>query len=208
MKQVPVEGTMAESSLATKEQSEELKGADTLQRARLYLSWGLVPLPIKPEQKSPFGLGWPETHAYDAIDRIKTALAYYGWKQELNVGILCGKRSGILVLDIDVRGRGVERWEAAVKEHGRPSTFTVRTGSGGLHIYFKYEGDAMKIGTSVDSFGVGWDVRAKKGQVLGPFSIHPETGKEYRPVYGLDKVSLRPVFAEMPRWLLDLHSAR
>jgi hypothetical protein len=196
---------MASTSIHTEEAKPKYAGADTLMRARLYQSWGFVPIAIKPGEKAPVSTGWPLTQQCYAIDRIKSALTYYEWKQELNVGILCGQPSKIVVLDIDVKNGGLERYEHSLEGHEVPHTFTVRTGGGGLHLYFKYEGTAAMMRTSHGTLGPGWDIRSNGGQIIGPYSIHPVTGSKYLPISGFDAWqdgTIRPIIGTMPEWIV------
>lgn len=195
---------------------KRLKGYETLKLARLYESWGFVPIPIQPGAKRPFGKGWQFTEHYNAIDKIKSALWYFEWEQDLNVGILCGAKSGIVVLDIDAREGGVERWNIAAASHEPVSTFTVKTGGGGLHMYFKYSAQTSALKNAANCLGKGWDIRTDGGQVVGPFSIHPETGKVYLPISGFGTTpcmscdpnevmrSIQPFITEMPDWIIGL----
>lgn len=56
-----------------------------------------------------------------------------------NVGIATGAGSMIVVVDIDVKGGGLATLAFWKQEHGQlPKTPTVRTPTGGMHMYFKY----------------------------------------------------------------------
>jgi hypothetical protein len=60
-----------------------------------------------------------------------------GWPSA-NVGILTGRRSDLVVLDVDPRHGGNESLAALVAEHeGLPETVAVETGGGGRHFYFR-----------------------------------------------------------------------
>ncbi|MBL3684365.1 hypothetical protein F2981_12150 [Sinorhizobium meliloti] len=49
---------------------------------------------------------------------------------------------GLLVLDIDVRHDGLESLKPSrIRIRAMPPTWTVQTGSGGLHIYFRRPAD-------------------------------------------------------------------
>lgn len=86
-------------------------------------------------------------------------------------GLACGSRSGgLVVLDLDVKGghdgpgalRALEaRWGAL------PETLTVRTPSGGTHLYFRHTG---KFQSNASKIGPGIDVRAEGGYVRIPGS--------------------------------------
>lgn len=97
-------------------------------------------------------------------------------------GVVCGPEYGIVVLDVDHKDgeapglATLAGWEA---QHGPlPETFTVRTGSGGLHLYFRcLPGDPAPTGTDV--LGPGIDVRGRGGFVVGAGSLHGKTGRRY-----------------------------
>lgn len=189
-----------------------------MDRANLYLSWGFIPIPIRPRSKAPAMSRWQMTGRRDALQNIYSAMRRFGlidpptYTPPLNLGIVCGEASGVIVLDIDKRGGGVERWESAISIFGKPDTLTVRTGSGGLHVYFRLPSDgvASKLPTCRDCFYPGWDLRSNGGQVLGPYSIHPETGREYMPEYGYSidgSYHVIPHFSLPPVWLLDPYTA-
>lgn len=120
---------------------------------------------------------------------------------KLNYGILTG--ISFIVLDIDVKDYGLETWEELIKKNGDPNTFKVMTGSGGYHYYFKLDERTknMKNITKINFNGkkVGLDIKNKNGQVVGPFSIHPDTKKTYKIVNGkIDKL------IPMPDWCYNL----
>jgi len=84
-----------------------------------------------------------------------------------------------LVIDVDPRhftagDKPVARLVAAV---GPLESFTVRTGGGGLHIYFKKPAEVFVSHTLKEYPGL--EFKSAGRQVVGPGSVHPETGKEY-----------------------------
>lgn len=113
---------------------------------------------------------------------------------DANIGIPTGKRSGLLVLDIDEHG--FTSLDALEEEHGPfPETLTVRTGGGGMHLYLKYPpGEAREVRNSAGRVGVGLDVRGEGGYVVAPPS---RTDKG--PYALLDRLA----GAEPPEWLLE-----
>jgi hypothetical protein len=128
-----------------------------------------------------------------------------------NVGIQPG-RAGLVVVDLDETKEAskvpaITRLHALAEQHGGlPRTLTVRTGSGGRHLYFRMPPDrpiGQMNGVRNPDTGrteSGVDVRGTKGYVVAPPSIHPKTGKRYEWVGGAfawDKV------ADLPAWLLD-----
>lgn len=71
--------------------------------------------------------------------RHATETEVRGWFKKwpwANVGIITGRISGLLVLDID----GPEG-AAAIRERELPPTVKVETGGGGWHYYFQYPED-------------------------------------------------------------------
>ena len=66
-------------------------------------------------------------------------------------------------------------------------TPTVRTGSGGYHFYFA--GDAK---CSVGKVSAHLDIRGDGGQLVGPGSIHPDTGEPYVWLVHPDEAPLAP----------------
>ena len=88
-----------------------------------------------------------------------------------NVSIVTGKKSGVTIIDIDVgHGKlGAETWSELIAEQGEPNTLMAKTGSGGMHVYFKYN-SALKTGSN--RLGSGVDVRSDGGYVVAPPSIH------------------------------------
>lgn len=88
-----------------------------------------------------------------------------------NIGILCGRRSGITVVDIDRPGE--EQLEWALETFGR-SPIVVRTGSGKHHIYFRYNREPsqhLKLpGRKIDILGDG-------SLCVVPPSIRPGQGR-------------------------------
>jgi hypothetical protein len=116
----------------------------------------------------------------------------YQW----NLGIATGPASKLLVLDVD----DIEKFKKLSKEKGLkvPRTFTVRTGSGGLHYYYRYPADGQRYGNRsyrINKDGV-FDMRGIGGQVVAPGSIHLKTGNQYTIENDINR-------AEAPQWLLD-----
>lgn len=139
----------------------------------------LLQLPlIKVKGKKPVGIKWQQTD-YRAFDQI-------GFNNTHNAGILTGRISGLIVLDID---------DETLFKHETPETFTVKTGKG-YHHYFQLPDDGKEYGNrSIQA--QGFDIKAEGGFLVAPFSIHPDTGKKYKIVNNIP-------FAGAPDWLLEL----
>ena len=88
-----------------------------------------------------------------------------------NVGILTGKRSGLVVLDVDPRHGGDDSLAALEAEHGRlPETPLVVTGGGGLHYYFGHPGGDVRSYT----LAAGLELKADGTFVVAPPSLTGE----------------------------------
>ena len=99
---------------------------------------------------------------------------YAAWaaRPQANVGIVTGPASGIWVLDVDPLHAGHERLAELEMSFGAiPKTYTVRTGSGGLHFYFSLAGVDFDLTNGRGRLPVGLDVRGRGGFVVAPPSI-------------------------------------
>jgi hypothetical protein len=154
--------------------------------------------------------GWEQRATADP-DRIR-----HGWSTvPYGVGIACGP-SGLLVVDLDVAkpwqdiptawlGTGVDdggivldRLCYAARQPFPFETYSVRTGRGGLHLYFRHPatGPTLRNTAGERGNGLGWliDTRAHGGYVVAAGST----------VAGLAYTIERddPV-AELPAWLAE-----
>ncbi len=84
-------------------------------------------------------------------------------KPYANVGIITGSISGVVVVDADG-----EAGVAELERRGYPVTWTARSGSGGLHVYFRHPGH--RVGNRKIA-GIG-DLRGDGGLIVAPPSLH------------------------------------
>jgi KaiC/GvpD/RAD55 family RecA-like ATPase len=107
------------------------------------------------------------------------------------VGIATGARSGVFVIDLDVKNGidGLANFQALGE---CPPTYTVATPSGGYHVYFKHPGFPVK--TSASALARGVDVRGDGGYVVAPGSPHKNGGRY--------EVAADLPIADAPAWLL------
>ena len=117
--------------------------------------------------KRPLIRDWPELATNDP----GTIAAWWNTYPDANIGVATGKKSNVFVLDVDVKSDGFASLQKLMNEVGNwPETLTARTGSGGLHAYFKY-GD-LNIRNSASVVGPGLDIRGEGGFVVAPPSLH------------------------------------
>ena len=122
--------------------------------------------------------------------------AWWNSYPEANPAMPTGPVSGVWVLDVDAGGWGFGTLEALEAEHGPlPETYAVKTGRGGMHLYFRYPENA-EIRNSAGKLGPGLDVRGAGGYVLLPGST----------TEGTYEVLERREIAEAPAWLIELVS--
>jgi hypothetical protein len=120
-----------------------------------------------------------------------------------NIGIACGQKSGIFVVDLDEKqGKSGRQALAELEEQNGylPETPEQITPSGGRHLVFKYPN--VEIRNSQSRIATGIDVRGESGYVLAAPSIHPGTGTAY--TWHPDLRPSRIPIAEAPEWLVKL----
>ncbi len=89
------------------------------------------------------------------------------WEGELaNVGIVTGRLSNLLVIDVDS-----DEAQTLIDSMDLPVTPIVRT-SKGRHYYFRHP--AIEVRNKVNLKGVRLDLRGEGGYVVGPGSQHPD----------------------------------
>jgi len=87
------------------------------------------------------------------------------------VGLRTGAPSRLVVIDIDPDHGGDDSLEKLIDHHGAlPGARTIRTGSGGTHLYFRHPGHSVP--NSAGKLGAGIDVRGDGGYVIAPPSRH------------------------------------
>src|SRR5581483_5053832 len=130
------------------------------------LGWRVLPVAVSPDGgKRPALKNWPTLATADVgvLDEWEAD----GRFARCVAGVAIGAGSDLWVLDVDRHGAdGFGALAALEAEHGRLSaTFTVRTPSGGRHVYWRWpDGGDEKIVKNSQS-GDGLDVRGWHGQV-------------------------------------------
>jgi hypothetical protein len=156
-------------------------------------SFGWKVFPCKPGGKTPLVLAWQKV----ATDDEEVIADWARRFPNANVGIACGVKSNLAVVDLDAHHGAME----AVKQLQRsgyrfPSTLMVRTPSGGWHAYYTYV-DGVKNSQSV--LGKGIDIRGEGGFVVAPPSVKWDSGKGWT-------FASRPLGGNLPRlpkWMVD-----
>lgn len=166
---------------------------DTIIFARKYAQQGWQSFPCKPQDKTPL-VKWADV----ATTEENMLVGWWDTNPSANIAIACGKRSGIVVLDVDAAHGGHESLTELLLEHGAlPTTPMSKTGGGGEHIFFKHPG--IEIRNSAGKLGRGLDIRGDGGYVIAPPSVHPN-GTRYEWEVRPSQVEL----ADMPEWMIEL----
>ncbi len=165
---------------------------DTILFAKEYARLGLQSFPLRPRDKIP-ACKWADV----ATSEENMLVGWWDIQPDANIGIACGKRSGIVVLDVDADHGGYESMAALIEQHGQfPETPVAKTGGGGEHIFFAHPG--IEIRNSAGRIGPGLDIRGDGGYVVAAPSIHPN-GIAYEWIVSPERVQ----FAPMPQWMIE-----
>jgi hypothetical protein len=137
----------------------------------------------------------------DATSDLAIIAGWFDAHYWLNYGICT---DGAMVIDTDPKHHGDESWAAMANQPARAvsHSWRSRTGSNGLHLFFK---NTAEIRNSVGKLDKGIDVRGKKGYVVGPGCKH-ESGRTYQwePQCSPDEAPL----ADPPAWLIEVIKLR
>lgn len=167
--------------------------------ALAYARKGWQVFAIRPKSKTPLTL-----HGFhDATTDPFTIRKWWAKNPACGVGIATGRKSNIIVLDVDPRNQGDETFESLELKYGDfPGTVESRTGGGGRHLIFQCPPGVWPGGKGLWQ---GIDIKADGGYIVAPHSVHP-TGFEYRwkegkgPRIPGEEGGLDP--APCPTWLL------
>ena len=151
------------------------------------LGWSFTPL----NGKVPITKGWQDAPR----ETLEEALA---WAAKGNVGLRTGSTSGVVVIDLDEYKDEYD--PQAAEALALPTTVTARTGGGGRQLYYAHRGQ-IHVGNSAGKLAPAVDVKGDGGQVVFPGSVHPETGKQYEWVSGLEPWAVD--LAELPAHIVE-----
>jgi hypothetical protein len=166
---------------------------NTIDFALAYASYKWQVFPVAPRDKKPL-VRWADVATFEE----NMLLGWWDTNPLANIGIACGKRSGIIVLDVDTDNDGFASLAELAVEYGAlPETPTSRTGKDGRHIFFKHPG--IEIRNSASKLAKGLDIRGDGGYVVAAPSVHPN-GNRYEWIVKPSAVPL----ADMPEWMIEL----
>jgi len=164
---------------------------NTIQEALQLFRFGLTPIPL--DGKRPIIKGWqnrfldePLTEN-DIVNGIKEKDGKVVTYKKQNIGIVTGKVSNVVVIDIDSKEALMR-----LKEMGDlPKTWTSKSNRG-WHLYYNYV--PLPSCKPMDDV----DFLSDKKQVVAPPSIHP-SGHQYRWVISPSEIEK----ADLPKWFIQ-----
>ena len=114
------------------------------------------------------------------------------------IGIATGQVSGLVIVDLDEKNgkHGIQAFKDLMAGHPKIITRTVKTPTGGAHLYFKHSGP---LKTRIDHPTPGIDFKANGGYIVAPPSV-VKSGDFYTVVCDIEPV-------ELPEWLKDVMTA-
>jgi hypothetical protein len=129
--------------------------------------------------------------------------AWWARWEDANIGIVTGRVSGIVVLDIDPAHGGEDSVEELEQRFGPfEDTITSLTGGGGRHLIYAHPGVDMRGGSN---YLPGIDIRADGGLIIAPPSLHA-SGRSY--VWEASSEAWDTTAAPMPRAMATLIAER
>lgn len=141
-----------------------------LDTAIKYAQKGLKVVPVAAGGKNPIIQDWVN----NASDDVSVLEKWFGEEDNLNIGIVTGKASNIVVLDIDTKNgdgrKSVADFESKTGSY-LPETVTAHTQNGGMHLFFKYPDGVTNIKGRVGILE-NVDIRADGNQVV----VYPSVG--------------------------------
>lgn len=194
-----VQAVEAQQANAMNHRDDSAYGNGSLEHALLYLSHGWPTIPIGLDSISK---GWkkPLIKWQPYQTNLPTEQDLHNWWKlwpDARVGIVTGKLSGIIVVDIDPRHGG------SIDNIDLPPTLISKTGGGGWHYYYKHPKNQV-IPNASNSPHKGIDIRGDGGFVVAPPSLHA-SGEQYEwSLLGLDTELIAPC----PDWLAEAGNAQ
>jgi hypothetical protein len=198
------------------EGSPNVPTTDLLAAALAHAARGWHVFPLRPDDKRPAfpdhaaddctgrdprcragHLGW-EPRATTDPDRIRRAWSH----RPYGIGLACGP-SGLVVVDLDTPKddttdrTGLDTLAALADRHGAgiEPTYTVSTGRGGTHLYYRHPDDGPALRNTAGTLGPMVDTRGQGGYVVAAGST--VAGRPYT-------IDLDTDPAPLPGWLAGL----
>lgn len=162
-----------------------------LKAALWYAEMGWHVFPILPGRKEPM----TKNGVLDASCDPAQIELWWGPNPTANIGLACGEKSGVYVVDVDVnKEKGIDGFVALREMNKWPNTVTQLTPRGGAHYFFQTQNPPK----NKNNFREGIDIRGEGYYVLLTPSIHPN-GKPYMWAGGCEPLAVP--FASFPKFM-------
>ena len=168
-----------------------------LKAAQHFASRGLRVFPIKPHLKFP-----PMVKEWEKKATTDPETVRLWWTQwpDANIAVVCGRQSGVVVLDVDMKHgvNGEASLRALEAKHAPlPATVESITPHGGRQLWFK--APQFDVKNSVGKLGPGLDIRGgDNGYVLAPPSFVRDKDGAGGYTWSVDSSN---EFADAPGWI-------
>jgi P4 family phage/plasmid primase-like protien len=128
---------------------------------------------------------------------------YYNAKFN-GLALITGKVNNLFVIDID----NVDHWKELLIKHNKkePQTVKVKTGTGGIHLYFKYSDDLESIKSCSKCFGKDFDIdiRTNGGCIIVPPSKYYNNDNKKEVEYIWENDIFDNEIKTLPPWIKTL----
>lgn len=166
------------------EMNKENKKTNLVYTALRYREQGFSVIPIRKGDKKSL-ISWKEFQERKASE--EEIRPWFTKWPDANIGIITGKVSGIIVVDVEKGGR----------TDNLSPTLTAETGGGGFHFYYQYPGEEVPNATRIRE---KTDIRGDGGYVVAPPSLH-KSGNYYQ--WAESQSPENTSLAKLPKWILS-----
>ena len=160
-----------------------------LATALAYRSRGWSLVPVQRQEKKPLV---PWKHYQTTLPSNEEIEQWWTQYPDANIGIVTGRISDLIVVDID-QGADIASLPSL------PPTYTIRSGGGGYHMYYRYPKDFIGYIETKAGIREHVDIRADGGLIVAPPSLHA-SGKYYTVDASCPSID---EIVEAPEWILE-----
>lgn len=143
------------------------------QTAPAYYAKGIPVIPLHRKEKRPVPLDWSRFH--DMPVEPETQEAWINGTPDGNIGIVLGKQSGVVMMDIDTEDQAL----ISLIQGLLPKSPWIRIGQKGMVLAFRYTGMRTFRIKNVSGESI-CELLSERTQCVLPPSIHPKTQQPYK----------------------------
>lgn len=162
------------------------------------LGWPVFPVMLRRNRRTGKLDKKPLVEQWGDVATTETAQIEAWWRRwpQAAIGVPTGRRSRVIVLDIDVKRPEEYGWDTLEALAGgfAPETPMAHTTTGGTHIYFATISREIRNSEGENGLGPGLDIRGEGGFIVTPT---PGSGYVWDPHCNPDTVPFMPA----PAWL-------